>query len=285
MPAITPLPAPPSRTDPSNFSARADAFLGALPALAAEINLLEAALLAAAGASMPVSRYVADTVNTGDVDPGNGKIRWNNTTPGSATQMFVDSLTSDGTSLATYFGTLGATGYVHVAADAGEWQIWRWTSPPVNAGGYWRFAVTLLAAAGTVDDVDTLKVRWDDLGSVAQTFYSVGGYYSGKPAGSSILLSHLVTEAATLPAGLTGSHFRARDAATGDAEATIRRTTSGGSASTLGTLTWAAAGTVPTVSFASDVSLSVGDWLEIVAPATADATLADIACSIRAIKG
>jgi len=35
---ITPLPTPPSRQDPSNFSTRADAFLGALPAFATETN-------------------------------------------------------------------------------------------------------------------------------------------------------------------------------------------------------------------------------------------------------
>jgi hypothetical protein len=121
--------------------------------------------------------------------------------------------------------------------------------------------------------------------ALAAVRYVVGGYYTGTPGADAIVLSHLVTEALTLPATLTGSIFRARVAATASAVATIRRTTSGGTATTLGTLTWAAAGTVPTVSFASDVALAAGDWLEIVAPATADATLADIACSIRAIKG
>lgn len=38
--AITPLPTPPSRDDPTNFSARGDAFLGALPAFANEANAL-----------------------------------------------------------------------------------------------------------------------------------------------------------------------------------------------------------------------------------------------------
>lgn len=38
--AITPLPTPPSRNDPTNFSARGDAFLGALPDFATEANAL-----------------------------------------------------------------------------------------------------------------------------------------------------------------------------------------------------------------------------------------------------
>lgn len=38
--AITALPTPPSRSDPVNFSTRADAFLGALPAFGTEANVL-----------------------------------------------------------------------------------------------------------------------------------------------------------------------------------------------------------------------------------------------------
>lgn len=38
--AITPLPTPPSRDDPTNFATRADAFLGALPTFATEANAL-----------------------------------------------------------------------------------------------------------------------------------------------------------------------------------------------------------------------------------------------------
>lgn len=40
MTTITALPTPPSRTDPTNFATRADAFLGALPAFATEANLV-----------------------------------------------------------------------------------------------------------------------------------------------------------------------------------------------------------------------------------------------------
>ena len=41
--AITPLPTPPSRDDPTNFATRADAFLGALPTFATEANALAVA--------------------------------------------------------------------------------------------------------------------------------------------------------------------------------------------------------------------------------------------------
>lgn len=41
--AITPLPTPPSRSDPANFADRGDAFLGALPTFATEANALATA--------------------------------------------------------------------------------------------------------------------------------------------------------------------------------------------------------------------------------------------------
>lgn len=48
MSNVTPLPTPPSRSDPANFSTRADNFLGALPTMVTELNALEAILDASA---------------------------------------------------------------------------------------------------------------------------------------------------------------------------------------------------------------------------------------------
>lgn len=49
--AITPLPTPPSRDDPTNFATEADAFLGALPDFATEANALAVAVNADAVAA------------------------------------------------------------------------------------------------------------------------------------------------------------------------------------------------------------------------------------------
>lgn len=65
--AITPLPTPPSRDDPTNFSTRADAFLGALPDFATEANALavqvndDAATAAAAAAMVDAPKWVSGT--------------------------------------------------------------------------------------------------------------------------------------------------------------------------------------------------------------------------------
>jgi hypothetical protein len=64
--AITPLPTPPSRDDPTNFATRADAFLGALPDFATEANALAVdvnadAVAAAADAADAVAAAAAAT--------------------------------------------------------------------------------------------------------------------------------------------------------------------------------------------------------------------------------
>lgn len=75
---ITALPTPPSRDDPANFTARADAFLGALPTFATEANALAAdvnsdaadaaASAAAAIATSGATKWVSGTTySEGDV--------------------------------------------------------------------------------------------------------------------------------------------------------------------------------------------------------------------------
>lgn len=59
---ISPLPTPPSRNDPTNFSARADAFLGALPTFQTEANALEVAVDADAVAAAASSAAAAASV-------------------------------------------------------------------------------------------------------------------------------------------------------------------------------------------------------------------------------
>lgn len=73
---ITPLPDPPSRTSPSTFAAKADAFLGALPAFATEANQLasdvnddEVAAAASAAAALGYSNIALSSANfAGDWD-------------------------------------------------------------------------------------------------------------------------------------------------------------------------------------------------------------------------
>jgi hypothetical protein len=64
--AITPLPTPPSRNDPANFAARADAFLGALPAFATETNATALAADADAAAALASQILAANYAQKND---------------------------------------------------------------------------------------------------------------------------------------------------------------------------------------------------------------------------
>lgn len=68
----------------------------------------------------------------------------------------------------------------------------------------------------------------------------------------------------------------ARAAATASTVVTLKKRTTGGTETTVGTWTWSAAGTLATVSI-SAASIAAGDQLFVAYPSTADATLADIA--------
>lgn len=61
--AITPLPTPPSRDDPTNFSTRADAFLGALPDFATEANALAVDVNADAAIASGAADAATQTLN------------------------------------------------------------------------------------------------------------------------------------------------------------------------------------------------------------------------------
>lgn len=85
-----------------------------------------------------------------------------------------------------------------------------------------------------------------------------------------------VVRAATIPINATGSIATASVAATGSTVFTIKQ-----NGTQIGTITFAASATTGTFSFSSAVTFAAGDLLEIDAPATADATLANIAITLK----
>lgn len=96
-------------------------------------------------------------------------------------------------------------------------------------------------------------------------------FMPGKPLDGATIMRFNVVREFTLPEDLVGSLFEAGVAATASSVFTINQ-----NGSPIGTLTFAASGTVPTVSFSTAVDLEVGDVVTITAPTPQDATLADI---------
>lgn len=114
--------------------------------------------------------FTSDTGSTADSDPGNGLFKWNNATQGSATFLYFDNLTLDGVSMATLFASLSSTGYIYLqqSDDSTKWQKWKWTA--VTAGsGYYKFAVTLEASAGSIVDNKTVYCDFDSAATSAIT--------------------------------------------------------------------------------------------------------------------
>lgn len=109
--------------------------------------------------------------------------------------------------------------------------------------------------------------------------YDIGTFCAGLPDSSELLLRFVATRAFTLPASLTGSQVKAATAATAAKDFDVQK--NGGS---IGTISFAASGATATFTFASAVTFSAGDVLAIIAPASADATLADISFTLAGAR-
>lgn len=108
--------------------------------------------------------------------------------------------------------------------------------------------------------------------------YPVDIYYfePGVTTNSQLVFLYPITRQTEFPVNLSGSKVIANTAATAS---TVFSLTKNGTQFT--TITFAAAGTVATFVAASATTLSPGDYLTLVAPATADTTLADIGFTFK----
>lgn len=117
------------------------------------------------------------------------------------------------------------------------------------------------------------------LASANVTNYDLIFFSGGAMEDNETLFRLIAARPFTLPASLTGSEFVASGAATGETTVTLKK-----NGDSIGTLVWAASGTIPTVTFASAVSFDTGDVLGIFGPATADASLSDVSISLVATR-
>ena len=98
----------------------------------------------------------------------------------------------------------------------------------------------------------------------------------GKPSNGEVVLLFVAPRAFRIPANAAGSYLKAGTAATGSSVFSIQK-----NGAQFLTATVAGSGTTATFS-SSQTDFAAGDVLKIVAPATADATLADIAITLAA---
>ena len=110
--------------------------------------------------------------------------------------------------------------------------------------------------------------------------YDIASFFSAKPAASDICIKFVATQAYHLPQNLTLSQAHAEASATASTVFDVKK-----NGSNVGTITFAAAGTVATFVMASQTNFVAGDRLTVVAPASPDATLANIGFDLHGVLG
>jgi hypothetical protein len=106
--------------------------------------------------------------------------------------------------------------------------------------------------------------------------YDVGiNRTSGAPSASQVLLDFVVPRTIVLPQNMTGSVAEATVAATAQTDLDVRK-----NGSSVGTIRFAASGTVASFIAASAATFNSGDNLTVVAPGSPDATLAQIVITL-----
>jgi hypothetical protein len=108
---------------------------------------------------------------------------------------------------------------------------------------------------------------------------TIGAAVSGKPSGDQVILIP-ITRALTLAADASGSQASAGVAATAQTDITIGKNGTG-----IGSVRFAAAGTVASFVGIAETDFAAGDRLSFVFPAIADATLADIGIALGFTEG
>lgn len=172
------------------------------------------------------------------------------------------------------FTTLSATGLV-----SGAGIVAVHASPgPLGSTAASTGAFTTLSATGAVSGVG-----FTGLVGANALDYIVSTTQSGIGSATLRLLIHYLPHAITLPASLTGSGAVALTAATASAAFVFayRRL---GVTTTIATFTFAAAGTVASISGVVIPALAAGDLLLMTGPAVADTTLADVGFTVLGIK-
>ena len=105
--------------------------------------------------------------------------------------------------------------------------------------------------------------------------YGIVLFYPDKPTGDELILLHVLAQSIDFADGLPGSQALAATAATAETVFSIQH-----EGVEVGTCTFSAAGAVGAYAAAAEFTIAAGETFSIVAPATADATLADITFTV-----
>lgn len=189
----------------------------------------------------------------------------------------IASLGSDGKVPAAQLPTMASSGGTVTSVDLSvPGLLYTVSGNPVTTSGTLTFTLktqaknTFLAGPASGADAAPTMRALTQADLPAQPF-DVTAFYPGVPSASAIVTRVPVARAVSFPAGLTGSIGKASVAATSSAAFDVQK--NGGS---VGTITFSAGAASATFTASGAITLAAGDVLSIVAPATADATLANV---------
>jgi hypothetical protein len=168
--------------------------------------------------------------------------------------------------------------YIVATGGTGAWAGWDY-SIAYYSGGWLRIEPRAGMMAYLIDEDTYYQFTGGSPGSwaalslsgVSAEPYDIGAQLISSPTTSLVMLRYKLPRTVVFPAGLTDSQGTAGTAATAQTDFDIRH-----NGVSVGTMRFAAAGTSATFIAASEQTYNAGDIMTVVAPATPDATLADI---------
>lgn len=182
---------------------------------------------------------------------------------------------SNASAIAVTLPTVGTTGFgsgsSFDAQNSGAGSATFTSSSNINGAG------TFVMPSQTSCSFSSNGTTYNISACTAVFPYDLGVDFSGKP-GNSQQYSFIASRAFQLPASLTGSKAWIGTNPTATLTMTLNK-----NGSSIGTVVFSTSG-VPTITFASAVTFAIGDVLTIVAPASADATGADIALTLNGVR-
>ena len=167
--------------------------------------------------------------------------------------------------------------YLVIATATGAWAGKEGQIAYYASG--WRFLVPQSGWLAYVVDEAVFYMYGSAWSELALNGYDLGASVAGVPAASQVLIRFPFPRAVSFPASLTGSQGVAAVAATATTDFDIRK-----NGSSVGTMRFSASGTVASFIAASAFSFSAGDVLTVVAPASPDATLADVGLALKGAR-
>jgi hypothetical protein len=150
----------------------------------------------------------------------------------------------------------------------------------IRDGGAWTYLTPPSGLRLWVTDESAL-VAWNGTAWVSpKQPFDIATFVAGAPANSETVLRYVFARAVTFADEFAGSQATAGTAATASTTFTVKK-----NGSSVGMIVFGAAGASGAfTTTGTSVSFAAGDYLEIVAPSTADTTLANISITLAGVR-